>query len=252
MQAILDHLSAVVVGTILLVALLTLQIREKLDATDQALQYQLRSRAETLLDTFGRDIDNMMTQEEAIAAGVSPSTCKVHYAGGRLRAFWFPSYVERVKVVGTNVDGGPQYESFYEPMSVRYNVNWTPRTITAGDSTRSVYRLVRREYRAGVGGNIAATAAAEVEIGTIIESNSIRLSEPVTDFNVQLFGAAGRLSSRGVESGFAPSDVAYLRLSAELAHDALANLATDQQSQRLVNLARVSQTFRPPDLVYSN
>ncbi|MEM6784314.1 MAG: hypothetical protein AAF624_11345 [Bacteroidota bacterium] len=251
MHVILDHLSAIVVATILLVVLLTLQIREKLNATDQALEYQLRTRAEMLLDTFGRDVDNMMTQEEAIAAGVSPSTCHLYYdAEGRLQSFSFPSYVERAQVVGFDADSTAQYASFYEPMSVRYDLTPTARRLSVGDSARVVHRLERREFRAG--STPSPPSSGSVEIGSVIDSDRLLLSESVTAVSVELFGVAGRLGSRGVEVGVAPSDLAYVRLSAELAHEALSNLATDQASTRLLNTARVSQTFRPPDLVYAD
>lgn len=66
MAFIFDHLTAIVVGTVLLVALVAVQQRARFQANDAVSRYAMEQQNQAFIETLRRDFENMRTRKQAI------------------------------------------------------------------------------------------------------------------------------------------------------------------------------------------
>ncbi|MEL6444077.1 MAG: hypothetical protein AAF089_07325 [Bacteroidota bacterium] len=215
MHVLLDHLSAIIVGTVLLLALLVFQMRERLNSVDEAMRYELQTRGEAVMTSLGQDLNNLVTEGDAGDMGLAPSGCVLErHSDGVVRSIQCPGLIE--------TEPGNK-----EPGTVRYWTQPAGRSYTVGDSVRTAYVLHR-------------------DIDTFMGADTQPVADAVIGFDVTLFGASGA----PVTDGAAPADLYALRLNVELASQGTAALTSDQASERQINVARFGHTVRPPNLTY--
>ncbi|MEL7362801.1 MAG: hypothetical protein AAFN13_12075, partial [Bacteroidota bacterium] len=95
MHVLLDHLSAIIVGTVLLVALLVFQMRERLNSVDEAMRYELQTRGETVMASLGQDFNNLVTADDAGEMGLTPAGCLIErHSDGVVKSFQCPGMIE--------------------------------------------------------------------------------------------------------------------------------------------------------------
>ncbi|MEM6784365.1 MAG: hypothetical protein AAF624_11610 [Bacteroidota bacterium] len=215
MHVLLDHLSAVIVGTMLLTALLVFQMRERLNSVDEAMRYELQAEGEAVMSTLGQDLNNLVTEAEAGTLGLSVLRCRLErHPDGVVKALECPGQIETDAINS-------------EPGTVRYWTQPDGSSYAVGDSVRAAYTLHR---------DIDTDSGVQRQV----------VAQAVVGFDVAFFGAAGAQ----VTDGDAPADLHALRFRIDLASDGTDALASDQAAERSINVAQFGHTVRPPNLTY--
>ena len=176
MSVVLDHLTAFLVGSVLLVALVALQQRGQQGAVEATLRYRNHTAAAGFLDAVERDVENIRTMSQMGAAfggdGVTDSLAFSVQQGlgtdGRLYTsqFAFPT------LAAPPEDRGAPTDPRGEVAIVVYHVTPTGHSIDVDGTDRPTYRARRYVYRRG--------DAAPAESGG---------SADLVDFDVTLFRA---------------------------------------------------------------
>ncbi|MEO1075246.1 MAG: hypothetical protein AAFX41_04670, partial [Bacteroidota bacterium] len=189
--------------------------RHQQHLADEAMRYELQTRGETVMASLGQDFNNLVTADDAGEMGLTPAGCLIErHSDGVVKSFQCPGMIE--------TEPGNK-----EPGTVRYWTQPAGRSYTVGDSVLTAYVLHR-------------------DINTVLGADTQPVAETVVGFDVTLFGASGA----PVTDGAAPDDLYALQLHVELASDGAAAFASDQTSERQINLARFGHTVRPPNLTY--
>ncbi|MEL7363129.1 MAG: hypothetical protein AAFN13_13735, partial [Bacteroidota bacterium] len=95
MHVLLDHLSAIIVGTILLTALVVFQMRERLNSVDEAMRYELQAEGEAVMSTVSQDLNNLVTEAEASTLGLAVLRCSLErHPDGIVKALACPGQIE--------------------------------------------------------------------------------------------------------------------------------------------------------------
>lgn len=212
MQVLLDHLTAVVMGSILLMVLLTLQLRGKQHNLNTTVSAATSRQAQTLLHTLERDIENMRTPQQAREA-VGYYDLRLTRSAGRTKTFVFPT-----------VGGG----SASGVVHVAYRLEPVYETVAVDAAERPAYRLSRyvdtgRGFRRSTPG-----------------------PEGVVEFQIWITDDDGATvtTADGIE------DIDRVRLELALAADAPGQRSGDQALETSANLAHLGQTIRPPNLAH--
>ncbi|HEX8299949.1 MAG TPA: hypothetical protein VF594_12375, partial [Rubricoccaceae bacterium] len=151
MLTLLDHLTAIAAGTFVLVALLTLQTRDRLSSIEDTVSDAAQLRATSAADALAQEFDNTLSETMARAALGGVYRCLlVRDAANELT-----STVE-VPVYVRTVQGGP-----VQAATVRYQTVATSNTVAVGTRTRRVYKLTR-QVDTGSGYGTATTVADAV------------------------------------------------------------------------------------------
>lgn len=136
MAFLIDNLTAVVVGTVLLLAMLAVQHRGQERAIEATARYQSQAAAATFLNTVERDVENARSLKEMDAV-FGAHRLTLHQAYGAdgepyTRQFVFPTLVG-VDTVGTD----------HEMALVTYEVMPTGDSVRVGPDYRPTYRAER-------------------------------------------------------------------------------------------------------------
>lgn len=215
MHVLLDHLSAIIVGTILIGTLLVFQMRERTNSLDEAMRYELQARGEAVMGSLSQDLDNLVTEADAGDLGLSVVRCRIErHPGGVVKTLECPGQIETA--LGA-----------IEPGTVRYWTRPDGAAYTVGDSVRTAYTLYR---------DISTSSGAPSQVA----------AQAVVGFDVAFFAATGAR----VADGEAPPDLQALRFRLDLASDGTDSLAGDQKAERAINVAQFGHTVRPPNLTY--
>lgn len=97
---LLDNLIAVVVGTVLVVTLLTLRVRDQQEAVSEVISHGVRVQVHEAFEVIGDDLENMWSPEEAVeASGTSLDASALNWdadtlSSGFTQRFRFPASVQ--------------------------------------------------------------------------------------------------------------------------------------------------------------
>ena len=206
MTFLLDHLIAVVVGTVLLGALLVLQQRDQLSAVEASQRYRSQALAAEMTTSLEREVENIRSRAETERA--------FQIVDGDAVAPGAPTYRFRLRQA-TGTDGGRYTSEFSFPtvapfnsldpsgvMVVTYRVEPMGETARIDGRDRPLYRSTRYEYHRG--GGLKQTTVHErlvdvdvtvlTDEGEVAEANELSLSPPRVHlelaFAPELVGAA--------------------------------------------------------------
>lgn len=166
MSVLLDNLTAILVGSTLLVAMLVVQHRGQQSAVDATVRYQSQVYTAEFLSVLERDVENIRTMAEMEAA--FGATQFVHRrqatAQGRTytRQFAFPTLLDPDSGVASEV------------ALVTYVVAPTGHAVWTPDGDLPTYQATRYVYTRGAAGHLVSGG-----------------SGPLVDFDVRLVDAAG-------------------------------------------------------------
>ena len=155
MTFLLDHLTAVLVGGTLLVALLVVQQRGQQGAAEAALRYQNQTLASSFLDTVERDVEDIRSEAEAKRAFDGSTRFSVRQETGPdgtvyTSQFAFPTLAR------------DESEEPDTVIVVVYEVEPTGRTVLVDDVERPTYRAQRYEYRRGQPAAVAVGGSGDL------------------------------------------------------------------------------------------
>ncbi|MEM6783679.1 MAG: hypothetical protein AAF624_08100 [Bacteroidota bacterium] len=133
MTFLLDHLASILVGTTLLVALVTVQQRARFDAADATSRYAMEQQNQDFIETLRRDFENMRTRTQAIDS--------LGYYELQLRRGTPMDGVTRTFTFPTLAD--PALGETSPVMQVHYRLEHTGIWLGPHDTGRWLYQMVR-------------------------------------------------------------------------------------------------------------
>lgn len=225
MHAIFDHLTAVIVGAVLIGAMLFIQTRHRQHALQAAVRHQAQTSATGFFGIAEREVENARTRDQAVHG---LGYYAVDIAGSADRT-------DRLTLVTTQRDAATG-TAF--PLGVSYRLVATGETVRVGDADRPTYRVERYEDRIGGGGAFALTGV---------------VAENVVSFRARAFDAAGAPVTRaGTSGGYGRSgwntsrddDPVRFELELETATPLPARVSQDQASTTHANLSRRTRSIR--------
>lgn len=152
MAAIFDHLTAIIVGTVLVGTLLFVQMRRQESAIETTVRNRVEWQADEFLSVVQRDLENMSTPAQARHAfGSDRFTIR-----RRLMADGVTGYTQQISFPTLAV---PQDGAASPLAIVSYEMTPTGETVRVGETDRPTYRITRYEYRRG--GSVQPTGGAE-------------------------------------------------------------------------------------------
>ena len=169
MTVILDNLTAVVVGTTLLVSLLFVQQRGQQSAVEASTRYQAQQTTSTFAATIERDVENIRTRaqsDSAFAGGATTYRFTLRRGAGPdgatyTRQFTFPTLQNPSLGLASPI------------VIVTYHLEPTGETLRIGGDDRPVFQATRYVYERG--GSVTSTGT----LGGIV------------DFDVTAYGETG-------------------------------------------------------------
>lgn len=226
MNVILDHLTAVIVGAILIGALLTLQLRDSTDAVEQTVNDAARKRLETVREIVSQDSDNMLTNAQTTS--FLPGLSRTHLARVDSNTTVYElATIVRDAVGGADTPGYVRYELTATGDSARVNQTWI------------ALHALRRKVDRGAG----------YDTGVV-------LSDRIAHFSV-CFGTADTASGPGAAGPTAalqtvgtPSDnLSIIEIEIAIAaQETSGQRQSDQRDIRQTGLVRTGTTLRPQNL----
>lgn len=225
MHVLLDHLTAFLVGSVLLVALVYLQQRGQQGAVEATLRYQNQTAAARFLDAVERDVENIRTVSQMGAAfggpGVSDSLAFSVRQGTGADGRVYTSQFAFPTLANPPEDRGAPTDPAGEVAIVVYHVTPTGRSVDVNGTDRPTYRARRYVYRRG--------DAAPAEDGG---------SGDLVDFDVRLY-QAGVPDTVNTDVAATPSRV---HVAAVAATALPANRASDQAAASPSAVTRHART----------
>lgn len=214
MAFVFDHLFAVFLGAIVLMALMTIETRDRVAAMMQTTNAAATAQAMSVLNVTSQDLDNAMSETMA-REELGTYRCELRRSADDQQTV----YVE-VPVYVRSEPGGPT-----TPAHVRYTL------VPAGDSVRVGTRWLpqfdlRREVDTGAG-----YGAPQV------------VAHNLTDFEVAFRGRASSTTS-----GPPPLRFTGIAISLATALPGIERRGQDQINLTTENQARVGISVRPPNL----
>ncbi|NNF58843.1 MAG: hypothetical protein HKN04_11455 [Rhodothermaceae bacterium] len=210
MVAWLDHLAAVLIGSVILVVLMLMQQRTRQHTVEATVNQVVQARAHAFVRLLERDVENMRTEAQALNA-LGTYTCAVSRdTSGRTTAFTFPTLLDP--------DQGPT-----SPVGhVTYRLEAAGDSVRVGEAISPLFRIVREEDD----GSITMTAGGS--------------GETIVGFDVALFAL------RSAAPTFTcPDNLSRVRLEVQAAVEGPAQQAADQRATSRHTLTRHGFTFRP-------
>ena len=254
MAPLLDHLTAIVIGTIVLITLFVLQSRQRLTAVDETIHLSVREYTQEALGTLGGDLNNAINERRARAdtsiggfrssfdpvenaAYMSSPIARTHaspvpgdylfgvdtLANGMTGWLAFPAWI------GTAAGGFKSAQVIYR-LVPEVDTTGAPETAFVNGQARELYRLER--WTSFTPDGTDPSSGFQPISGGII-----------ADFRVELVG----YSTEPVRKGPAPDGVHAVRVSINGAVDRLAAISTGQANTRESNGVRLAATYRPSD-----
>ncbi len=213
MLTIIDHLGAVLVGTVALVIVLALSIRGREDAVETAVGHVTQQRAHAFVRVLERDVENMRPEAETRAA-IGSYTCAVTRDGsGRLESFTFPTLLD------------PDRGSSSPIGHVTYRSESTGDSVRVAGQLRPLLSIVR--YQDDGTGEVPGGGSGDV----------------VVDIDVMLFARQS-----GAAASTCPADLSRVRVELQAATPGPKRHVDGSTPTGPYNLARHGYTFRPPAL----
>jgi hypothetical protein len=214
-SSLLDHITAIAAGGVVLLAILTLQMRDRVAAVETTVSDVAQAQASSIADVLAQEFDNTLSEPMTVAAlGTGSYRCRLvrDVANERTTEVEIPAYVRTVQ-------GGAARAA-----TVRYRLVDAGRDVPVGTQVRRVYKLTR-EVDTGSGYGAAATVA-----------------DGIVDFDVKFRGRASVTFVGGPPLRF--SQIAFQVVVAVTPPRALPGRVRLQQT----NSARAVFAVRPPNL----
>lgn len=209
MISLLDQLTAVAAGLFVLMALLTIQTRDRAAAVERTVSDVAQSQVASAADVLAQEFDNALSEQMAVAElGAYRCSLTRDTAGEMTTVVDLPVYVRAVR-------GGP-----VRAANVRYQLVSSGRTVAVGAVQKPVYRLTR-----------------QVDAGT-----AATVAEGIVDFDVKFRGRAFETFAGGPPLRF--SQIAFQIVVAGQPPRPMPGRARTRQT----NTARAVFTIRPPNL----
>ena len=214
MPSLLDHLTALAAGTILLLAIATLQMRDRVETVETTVSDVAQAQATAAADVLAQEFDNVLSKTMAVAALGQYRCMLVRDAtNSRTTSIEVPAFVRTVR-------GGP-----VRAATVRYRLKSTGRTVAVGATAQPVYQLTR-----------------EVDTGSGGYSTPAVVADGLVDFDVKFRGRASETFAGGPPLRF--SQIAFQLVVAVPPAHALPGRVRTRQT----NTARAVLAVRPPNL----
>lgn len=211
MAAILDHLTAILVGASLLGVLLFVQHRSGQAAVEATVHQAAQTQAFSIMESIERDADNMR-----LIVGARP---QVAQSEGRTTRLTFhtlddPSDGENASVV-----------------AVTYRLESTYRTMTVDGQERTIYRIAR----------YVNDGVDDDGDGSLYDYTG-GSTEGVLSFDARLISRDG---TTAISNGDAPDDFSRVSVNLAVAIEGPARVAGDQAATATTNVSQQGRTFRP-------
>ncbi len=209
MTSLLDQLTAVAAGMFVLVALLTIQTRDRSAAVERTVSDVAQSQAAAVADVLAQEFDNVLSEQMALAElGAYRCSLTRDAAGEMTTVVDLPAYVRTVR-------GGA-----VRAANVRYQLVAAGRTVTVGAVQKPVYRLTR-----------------QVDAGT-----AATVADGVVDFDVKFRG-------RALETFAGAPPLRFSQIAFQIVVAGQPPRPRPGQARtRQTNTARAVFTIRPPNL----
>jgi len=133
MFTMIDHLGAVLVGTVALVTILSLSHRARESAVETTVGNVAQARAHAFMRVLERDVENMRTEAETRAAVGTYSCGLTRDAGGSVESFTVPTLLDPDRGAASPVG------------HVTYRREPTGDSVHVDGSPRALYSMVREE-----------------------------------------------------------------------------------------------------------
>ena len=234
---LLDHLTAIVVGTVILLTLLILQTRQQQTAVDETVHSSVWEHVHQAVELIRNDTANMLNHEQAEDAFPNPSNAAFAYrlevdttAEGLTHSFLFPALVR--DTVGASLS---EAQVAYRLVPHTDPVTDSTLTVVLNGAVRDLYKLQRAVLKTTDMTTTSVPADAlydDITAGVLV------------DFEIGLVGAP----LDPVRVGGPPNGFSAVRIAATGSLDRLSQISTDQANTRETNGVRVTATARPVNL----
>jgi hypothetical protein len=211
MYTIIDHLGAILVGTVALVIVLAVSHRARESAVEMAVGHAAAARSHAFMRVLERDIENMRTESDALAA-VGRYDCAItRDADDRVESFTVPTLLDP--------DRGPS-----SPIGhVTYRREPTGDSVLVDGTRRALFDIVREQDDGS--GPVAAGGSG----GVMVEME------------------VGFFALRSVaSSSTCPDDLSRVRVEILTATEGPTGHADGSTTAAPYNVSRQGYTFRPP------
>lgn len=209
MAVILDHITAILVGTSLLGVLIFVQQRGQQTAVDNSIHHSVQTQSFSIAETLERDLENIRNSD------ISGQRAHVQRSGGNTSVLRFVTLED------------PSLGETSPLIAVAYRLEDTYQQVLVNGTPETVYRLGRYVNDGS---------------GFTFKGGS---TETLTGFDASL---VSRDMGSVVTSGYEPDDFAVVQIELESAVAGSIRLASDQTSTSRSNQTRKGFTFRPPAL----
>ena len=150
MAFIFDHLTAFIVGAVLLTGLLFLQQRGQQSSIEATVRYQTETQAASFVETLSRDLENARTSDQSNAAlGLYEADS---LGGSTWRAFGLhgtaaqTDFIQFVTLADPDASTDGDTSTRSDLIGVAYKMEPTGRQVTARGTLRNVYQIDRYVY----------------------------------------------------------------------------------------------------------
>ena len=235
MAFLIDNLTAVVVGTILILTLLTLQMRDRQEAVADTISHGVRQQLYGAIEIVGEDLENMRSPQAAAAeaAVLSGGSISVDPAdlswnadtlsSGSTSLFRFPTSVRLSET--------PTDRALAE---VTYALIPSMETVHVGGAVQQRHTLVRTASFVRL--SPSTTPATQVDT----------LSRDL--ISLRLGFVSGVVEDNVTRQGAAPASTHSVSLAATAARPGPADLSTDVRNVGFSNAVTYGGTFTPKNL----
>ena len=210
MAAILDHLTAILVGASLLGVLLFVQQRGQQASIDSTAHHNVQVQSFSIMETFERDIENIRNSDQT---------------GERARVLSSAGNTNELRFVTL---ANPSLGDASPLVAVAYRLEDTFQQVEVNGVPTTLYRVVRFVHDGS--GN------------WVLEGGS---TETLVGFNISLISRDGETV---VTDGFEPDNFRRVRVEFEAAGGRVIRLAGDQDNMSRANQTRQATTIRPVSL----
>lgn len=227
MQAILDHLTAILVGATLLGAMLFIQLRQQQASIETVTRDRAAGQTSSFFDSIERETENTRTRDQSVAR-LGYYVMDVQGTDDRTDRFTFSTF-EPVGPTG-------------RVSSVSYVLVPTGQTIRVGRALRNAFNIERWTNRADATGVVPDTYTREGLVATNIVGFKVRAYDKDGDRVTWASTSAG-YGRPGATSR--DNDPVRFEIEVEGAAEGPRQLSGDQLATSELGLSRVSHSIRP-------
>ena len=225
MQAILDHLTAILVGATLLGAMLFIQMRQQQSSIETVARDRAQTRTLSLFNTVEREVENARTREQA-----------------RREMGYYITEIQGTDDLTTRFTFPTLDPTTGQTVSVSYRLQPTGETRRVGTASRPLYTIERWTNQATTLGTVPDDFTLEGVVATDVVGWTVRAFDPS---ETRTTWASTDPGYGRPDSTSAGTDPTRFEISIESAAEGPRQLTGDQDSRSLQNLARVEQSIRP-------